>query len=217
MNEMTENRTTAYVLVALGAFFLATQVFNISLGAMLWPLFIIIPGLMFVYPAVTGGKDAAGLIFPGAVITGTGLILAYQNVTGHWESWAYAWTLYPVMVGLGLQFMGRRTGSKDEISIGEGMVRYGLMAFAGFALFFELLIFGGLFGGVAGSLWPLALIAIGGYLLFKDDKPKQKRKIETPKRKYGDPSADIINPELRRKIDEALREDEDNRVTSNGG
>ena len=118
----------------------------ILFGGGLWPLFIMLPGLIFVYAA---HNNDTGLIFPGAIITGTGLLLLYQSVTGHWASWAYAWTLYPVMVGYALRWQGTQTGNEDEIATGRNLMTYGLMVFAVMALFFEILIFSGV------SLWLL--------------------------------------------------------------
>src|SRR5215813_518898 len=100
----------AVTLIGLGLLFLLGQILNVSIFSFLWPFFVIIPGAAFLYFAITGGKNTAGLAVPGTVVTGTGLILLYQSLTNHWESWAYAWTLYPVFVGLALTFMGRRMG-----------------------------------------------------------------------------------------------------------
>lgn len=217
---MNDNRTTGLVLLGLGALFLVTQVFNISLFGLLWPLIVLLPGLPFLYAALNSQSDNnAGLIFPGLIVTGTGLILLYQNITGHWESWAYIWILYPILVGVGLRFQGTRTGDHDEIETGTGMVKYGLMALAGFAFFFEVLIF----GTFTSLLWPLVLLGGGAYLLLKSDSTDHdrlttKRKnvdIEKPKHEYTGPSA-AVHPDLQRKIDAALAEDSDDMGTMNG-
>ncbi len=211
------NTTLPKVLIAIGALFLLSQIFSFSL----WPLFVLVPGLPFLYIALTGeSKDSAGFIFPGLIIAGTGLILLYQSITDNWESWAYIWTLYPVLVGIGLQFHGDRTGSKGEVTTGQGMIRYGLIAFATFAFFFEFLIFG--IGGMLSWLWPLLFIGGGAYLLLRDnDNLKDRARHLTvpekakPKPKHDGPSAEI-SPELRRKIDEALAEDKDISAAANG-
>ncbi len=39
---------------------------------------------------------------PSIIVGGIGGILAYQDYTGHWESWSYLWTLIPGFVGLGI-------------------------------------------------------------------------------------------------------------------
>jgi hypothetical protein len=86
------------VLVALGTLFLLEQFFDFQLGQWLWPLFIIIPGLLFFVGMLLGGKSAGPLAIPGSIVTTVGLLLLYQNTFNHFESWAYTWALMPVAV-----------------------------------------------------------------------------------------------------------------------
>lgn len=217
MNERRDigRNTGAYVLIGLGVLFLAAQIFNFSFFGALWPLIVLIPGLAFLYFAFNGDKNTAGLVFPGSIITGTGAILFYQNLTNHWESWAYVWTLYPVFVGLALTFMGRRTGSDDQYKVGQNMMRWGAIAFAGLWVLFELFIFNG--GGFFGNLLvPLVLIGVGVMMLFRRGSitvstVSAKRKVDEyaeykPKRTNGHRS---YSDELQEKIDAALAEAED--------
>lgn len=206
----------AVVLIGLGLLFLLGQTFSFSLFGALWPLLVLAPGAAFLYFAATGGKDKAGLAVPGAIVGGTGAILMYQNLTGHWESWAYAWLLYPVFLGLALQFMGRRTGDQGTLNTGGGFVRYGGTAFIIAAALFELVIFGG--GGFLGGMaLPLVLIALGGVMLLRGGKSGQtNRKLKnddaplfTGARLVGsNGTSRYSDPELQRKIDAALAEDE---------
>src|SRR5882672_4450267 len=79
-------------LIALGVLVFLGQLTGFGgMFSTLWPLFVAVPGLAFLYFAYTGSKNTVGLAVPGTVITGTGLILFYQNITGHWASWAYVW------------------------------------------------------------------------------------------------------------------------------
>lgn len=182
------NRLLGYGLIALGGFFLLSQIFNFSVGGIIWPFFVIVPGLVFGYFALTGGRSKSGLIFPALIVGGTGAILLYQNLTGHWESWAYAWTLYPALVGLGLQFHGTRNDKRDEIATGRGMVRWSLVAFVVGFVFFELMLFSGF------SSFALLLIGGGLYMIFSgkglsrssEDKPKNvvSSNGHIPKRKH---------------------------------
>src|SRR5207302_728333 len=82
-------------LIIIGALFLLGRLFNIGT---LWPLFILTPGVMLLVFAVRGGHNTAPLAIPGSLIGGTGAILLYQSVMHHWQSWAYAWTLYPALL-----------------------------------------------------------------------------------------------------------------------
>ncbi len=217
------DKLPAIALMGLGGIFLISQITGMSLIGTLWPLFVILPGLPFLYYAFNGGKNVAGLIFPGLFISGTGAILMYQNLFNHWESWAYAWALYPVFVGLGLIYLGRRTDDKGTYRVGRMMTRMSLMGFAGLALLFELVFFGGLslpLGGLGGYLAPILLIIAGlvmwnrkGGNTHKVTTGKRKNNLEdfdVPKRKNGHHDSDareIINPELQRQIDDALAED----------
>lgn len=162
------NNLGAYILIALGVLFLGAQVFNFDFGRIFdisWPLFIIIPGVIFLVIAFTGDHRAAGFAIPGAIITGTGLILWYQDTFDRWETWAYVWTLYPVFVGAGIAFMGARNHNPQQIKTGRGFVTFGLIGFVVAAAFFELLIFG---DNAAVGRWlvPGLLIVAGAYMLF---------------------------------------------------
>lgn len=204
----------AVILIALGLLFLFGQVFNFSLFGALWPLLILAPGAAFLYFAITGGKDKAGLAVPGAIVGGTGAILMYQNLTGHWESWAYAWLLYPVFLGLALQFMGRRAGDQGTYNTGSGFVRYGGIAFIIAAALFELVIFGG--GGFLGGMaLPLILIGLGGMMLLRGGTASSRKAknedapLVTGARLVNTNGARYSDPELQRKIDAALAEDDE--------
>jgi hypothetical protein len=75
------------------------------------------------------------------MITVTGLILLYQDATGHWESWAYAWALIaPGAVGLGLLLFGLLGGRRGLIDAGARAALAGLAIFLVGAVFFELIL-----------------------------------------------------------------------------
>ncbi len=203
----------AIVLIGLGAFFLLAQlgVFSFDLMGFLWPFFVILPGLAFLYPAMKGGTDTAPLAIPGAIITGTGGILLYQNVTGHWESWAYIWALYPVFLGLGMVLMARRQGDRKADATGRGFVRWGLIAFLVMGGIFELFVFNRL--GIGRYLIPLALILLGLWMMrgggrgrrAADDFDLEEPFVPAGKPRKRTSAAD----DLRRQIDLALAEEDD--------
>lgn len=209
----------AWMLIGIGVLFLIAQVFNFSIIGILWPLFVILPGAVFLYTAWRGDRGKAGFAVPGAMIGGTGLILFYQNLTGHWESWAYIWALYPVFLGLALTFIGRRTHNENTYLTGNGFVKWGFISFVALWALFE----GFLFGGSSALLttWlPLALIAGGIYMLFHRGtirtgiNQQKKKKVVIQHPDHPSSTADI-NPELRRKIDEALAEPDEPQLHNN--
>ncbi len=106
-NEARTGLVGGAILVALGALFLAQELFSFDPGRYGWPLFIIGPGLLLFAGMVLGGRGAGDFAIPASIVTTVGLILFTQNLTGHFQSWAYAWTLVaPTAVGLGLALYG---------------------------------------------------------------------------------------------------------------
>ncbi len=230
--------------IGVGLVFLLGQLFGFSWLSVLWPLLVILSGLPFLYLSRRSSNPAyTGFIYPGLIITGTGLLLLFQSLTGHWESWAYAWLLYPALVGLAMQHEGTVRDNKGQRRTGKWMTRASMAGFFGLAVVFELFVFSSLFGGLFGWLWPLALIGGGLLLLSKRgelnipsaaslgavlrrekagtagpvgsaepvaaSEPVGSTEPVRPKRAVSDdePSAEI-DPELRRRIQEALGTDE---------
>jgi hypothetical protein len=151
-------------LVGLGIFFLLGQVFHLDIWGFLWPFFIIVPGLLFFAGMVALGKNGAALAVPGSIVTMVGMILFYQNVTGHWASWAYAWLLiFPTATGLGIAIAGLWSDEPKTVHSGTKMAGIGLLIFMLCAVFFEVLLnISGFRSGVVGQiLFPLLIIGAG--------------------------------------------------------
>ncbi len=156
------------ILIVLGVIFLAERAFGISLGRFGWPLFVIVPGvLLMVASLAVSGREGSGLAVAGAITTVVGSILAFQNTTGLWATWAYAWALVgPGGTGIGLIYFGLLKGYPDLLSIGIRSLGASLALFAAFGLFFEGII--GLSGEpflVGSDLLPFGLIGLGVILL----------------------------------------------------
>ena len=158
----------------------------ISLGVLLWlgtdllwPMFILVPGLILMGIAYSGGKCAAPFAIPGMLVLGSGALLFFQNLFDYWNSWSYAWTLYGVFLGMGLVIMGQRTESDGLQQIGRAFIKVSLILFAGFAVLMELVI------GVGGGrgLGPVLLIGLGLFLLLRHTGGPAKPKRKNGKRK----------------------------------
>src|SRR6202049_2660007 len=77
------------LFVLIGAILLAVQFVHIDIGHYGWPFFVIVPGLVILFVALTAsGAVSEGLAILGSIITVTGLILLFQDATDHYESWA---------------------------------------------------------------------------------------------------------------------------------
>ena len=155
------------LLIASGIIALAGQVFQgLHFWSTFWPFIIIGLGVMFFVGMFAGGRSVSGLAVPATIITVIGLILFYQNLTGHWESWSYAWTIILTSVGLGIFLMGTYGGNADQRKSGLGLMRVGLILFILFGGFFELIFSAGARFGLRQMVFPVALILLGLYLIY---------------------------------------------------
>jgi hypothetical protein len=165
---MQTNRSNTGTLIA-GAILIAFGLLGIFRNFLprldwgsIWPFMIIGFGALFFAGMVVGGKPAAALAIPGSVISGIGLILLFQNITGRWESMSYFWTLIIVFVGLGIFLMGWYGGDPNQKRSGIGVMKVGFILFIIFGTFFEVFIF----SSFNNLIFPVLLILLGVYLIL---------------------------------------------------
>ena len=151
------------VLVLLGVWFLVVQFipglqdwFRLE---MTWPLIIVgVAVLMLVFGILAG---IPVMVMPASIVGGIGGLLYWQNATGNWESWAYAWTLIPGFAGVGTILMGLwGQETRRSITGGVWLIAISLVLFA---------VFGSFLGGpnLFSPYWPVLLIAFGVLLLIQ--------------------------------------------------
>lgn len=154
-------------LVGLGLLLLAERVLDVNVGRYGWPFIVVGIGVLLIVGSVAiGGTEGSGMAVGGGITTVVGLVLAVQNATGLWATWAYAWTLVgPGGSGLGLLVYGIARGMPDLREAGIRSIGAALGLFALFGLFFEGII--GLSGEpfLTGDAVPFALIGIGAVVL----------------------------------------------------
>lgn len=149
------------ILIGLGLlFFLFNVIPGFRIGA-LWPMiFIALAAGFFVPPLIwqEHRQGLSGLFIPGAIMLMLGLIFFYNTFTGDWASWAYAWTLIPGGVGLGL-WLGSWYGrwGRDSMVVGQWMLAISVLVFG---------LFGMLFGSQALKIAGPILLILGGLLLM---------------------------------------------------
>lgn len=158
--------TIGILLVLAGILLFVGQLLDVDVWALGWPFIIVALGVGMLVIGLFVNEEQ-GLVVGGTVVTTVGLVLAYQNQTDHWESWAYAWALVgPAASGLGMMLWGFRSGSGNEIRNGTWGLLGGLALFVVGYLFFEGVI------GISGERLPLPdwvlpalIIAIGVVVL----------------------------------------------------
>lgn len=155
------------LLIIFGALALLGQIFrNFNFWNTFWPFFIIGFGLLFFVGMFAGGRSVSGLAIPGTIITTIGLMLFYQNLTNHWESWSYGWTVILMSVGLGIFIMGTWGQSASQRAAGLRVLRIGVIMFIIFGAFFELIFTAGMPFSLRSIIFPAALILLGLYLIL---------------------------------------------------
>jgi hypothetical protein len=155
------------LLIIFGLLALFGKIFqNLNFWGTFWPFFIIGVGALFFVGMFAGGRSVSGLAIPGSIISTIGLMLFYQNLTGHWESWSYGWTVILMSVGLGIFIMGLWGQNVTQRAAGLRVLRIGLIMFVIFGAFFELIFTAGRPFGLRSIIFPAGLILLGLYLIL---------------------------------------------------
>jgi len=162
----TSTMAIGLVLVLIGAALFGGQLLNIGIDDIGWPFFVIAAGVAVLVIGLAVANEQ-GMVIGGTITTTVGLVLLYQNNTGRWESWAYAWALVgPAASGLGLALWGVRSGNGEDVRNGTWGVLGGLAFFVIGFLFFEGVIgLGGDRLSLPEWLLPVAVIGIGVVVL----------------------------------------------------
>lgn len=154
------------ILILLGAWFLAAQLLpgfgnwvQSFYAQFAWPLIVVaVGGFLFLLGLAIGVPDLA---VPGSIVAGIGGLLYWQNTTGNWESWAYAWALIPGFAGVGVLLSSLFKGeARSGLREGGWLVLISLAMFLGFGLFL-----GG--SDLLRPYWPVVLIAFGLWVLVQ--------------------------------------------------
>ena len=160
--------TFGVLLILIGGWFMAVNFVpsleSWALRYLDWPFWIVGFGFIFFVAAFTSG--VGGLAVPGFIIMGVGGILAYQNATNDWESWAYAWTIFPGLVGIGLLFSNTIEGRfRKGLREAGPPLSSSIIMFLLFSTFFR-----SIFGQepLLGDYWPVLLILVGVWMLIRN-------------------------------------------------
>ncbi|MBE3133256.1 MAG: hypothetical protein IMZ55_07265 [Acidobacteria bacterium] len=151
------------LLIVLGVFFLVTRIVPNILAPFSWPWIVIGVGAAFMIAALVSWTP--GLTVPACIIGGIGGILLWQNSSGLWGTWSYAWALIPGFVGVGVFI--------SEVMEGrplKGLIDGGTPIVVSAILFF---VFGSLLGRHVGGFpeignwWAVGLILIGVLVVLR--------------------------------------------------
>jgi hypothetical protein len=155
------------ILLIVGAVALGARAVGVDLLEVIeragWPFFVIVPGLILASAALLPRRpDGLGFAIAGTIVTTVGLVLLYQESTGHWESWAYAWALVgPGAAGIACVWYGLLARSRQLVMEGFRLAAVATALFVVGAWFFETIFRTGRAPVDIGTWWPALLIAAG--------------------------------------------------------
>lgn len=151
------------ILILIGVFALLNKVLNIQFFSMdnFWPLFVLVPGLMFELGYFTTRRNP-GVLVPGGILTTIGLLFFFETFT-NWSFSEYTWPVYPFSVAVGLfqlyLFDRRQPGLLIPVFIIGGFSVISLLT----------ILFGNVVSWLNYSLiFPVLLIVLGIYILFRN-------------------------------------------------
>ncbi len=168
-----DSRVAGACFLILGAAIFVAQYFGFRIGHYIWPVFILIPGiLLFVVSMKVEGGLGESFAIVGSIISMLGLMFFAMSISGMWASWAYAWALlFPTSIGIGQIFYGRYKDQASLVKTGWSLVKVGAAIFLIGFLFFEgILNISDMRFGMFGL--PLFFIALGVFLLMRTMRKK---------------------------------------------
>jgi hypothetical protein len=128
-----------------------------------WPYFVIIPGVALLAASlVPTPPRGVGFAIAGSIVTTVGAVLLYQQATGHWTSWAYAWALVgPGAAGLGMIAYGLIFSQRELLAAGARLVTIAAAIFAVGYWYFETIFSTGRAPLEVGEWWPVVVMVVG--------------------------------------------------------
>jgi hypothetical protein len=158
------------VLTTGGILLFASLFDRWSVWEFAWPLEVLALAVGFSLAAIF--MRVVGLAIPAVIIGVNGLMLAFCNLTGLWESWAILWPIEPLAIGLGLLIVGvvnRSSGAKLA-----GLILTGI-AGAGFFIASFISVYNDTFlrFAVPGMLLVCGVIILSAQWLKRADSPTE--------------------------------------------
>ncbi|SER75176.1 hypothetical protein SAMN04487944_109116 [Gracilibacillus ureilyticus] len=157
---MKKNNLLAYLLIGIGLYFLLRELqIPILTDFYSWPTLLILLGAAFLIHAFSGNEEKS--IFPGVILFGLGI--HFHGLT-HYTFWIDHWGMYTLIVSIA--FLLRFVKTKQGII--PGLI---LLVLSIFAIFVDNQP--GWFRWIhefmawVERFWPVVLIGLGIYLLWK--------------------------------------------------
>lgn len=171
------------ILVGLGILLLLGQNFQFAFFNLFenwnvpYTTYIIVTGLVFTLVGLFAGHNLTGVTIFGTITLVAGLLLAYQDATSSYQTWAYTWALvFPGAIGAALALEGAVTRERRPLRVGLNMIAIALiLTVVGWSFFEGAINLSGYdLKGVVNFAGPLVLIAVGTWMLLRPRTSQEK-------------------------------------------
>ncbi len=153
---MSRSYTGGILIIILGVILLLGKFGVFGFLGNLWPLFVLIPGLLFHF-FFFARMLPSGVLIPGGILTVYALMFFYCNVFG-WHAMGYLWPGFILGVAIGLYEFYLFSVDHPRGALLASLIVGGIsVVFFGFTL----LLAGGVY------FIAVALIAVGLYLIYR--------------------------------------------------
>lgn len=151
------------ILIGVGIYFLMDQL-NLPFlkSVFTWPTLLLIIGVAFLFQAYLSNENQS--IFPGIILIGLGVHFHGREL---FDFWPDHWAIYTFIIGLA--FMARHKKTKSGFVTGIILTVISLLGFFYDGIIGWMKYIGNAVGWIENS-WPIVLIVVGVYLLFKSKK-----------------------------------------------
>lgn len=150
------------IFILLGITILVNRFFNFNFFSIsnMWPIIILVLGLLFEFDYFVSKRNA-GILVPGGILTTLGILFFFETFT-NWTYSEYTWPIYILAVSLGL-FQFYLFGNKNK-----GVLFSSTLLFLIALLSFLSMIYNTWFSWIKFNLIiPILFILIGVYILFR--------------------------------------------------
>lgn len=159
----TRNFFWGALLIAIGTLLMLNNFYDLEIFRIskLWPLIILIPGLIFEFEYFSTKRNP-GLLVPGGILSTIGLLFLFETFTNFHYA-AYTWPIYPLALAIGLfqlyLYYGRPSGLLVPVFI------FGGVSITAFVIMFLQ----NFYPWVNSSIvFPVLLILLGLFVLTKN-------------------------------------------------
>ena len=176
-NNNSLNKYFGGILLALGLVWLGGNFLSdkTEFWSLVWPVFVLVPGLFFFFLYQSLGKDRHwGILIPGVYLTSLAVgffINASVSVLFDYPT-IWAWTSFMYIFALAITFgvVGRVSGKRVFLQIANILALISIFIFVivgGFLFFFTILA-----AETSRRYWPVIIIIIGIIVLLGPSAPK---------------------------------------------